>query len=361
MADLLLPSLEIANFRAFRQLRIEQLARVNLIVGKNNVGKTSLLEALWLYAHRGSWSSLWDLIEQRDEGHRPSRQILTPENVEAQAQAYAQLFYGRPDLAQFSEGLTIGSALGGGDRLSIDVGWNQKQPSVPGLPPNHVSQMIGLVVHRSGLPAITHDFALNNIALRDVVPPIPCQFVHADGLAQVAFGQLWNEITLTEREEDVIRALQIIAPDVLRVNVRVDKPAGRTTQERTVIVRLRRSDEQVRLRSLGEGMNRLFGIALALVNAKGGLLLVDEIENGLHYSALPDMWRLIFAVATRLDVQVFATTHSWDCIEAFQIAAAATAEEGQIIRLGRKGDDVVATLFDEQELALIARDQIEVR
>jgi len=361
LGNLLLPSLEVANFRAFRHLRIERLARVNLIVGKNNVGKSSLLEALWLYAHRGSWSSLWDLIERRDEGHRPGRQVVIPEGIEAQAHAYAQLFYGRPDLALVSEGLAIGSAQDGGDRLTISVGWKKNQPSIPGLPPNHLSQMIGLVVHRSGLSDITHDFALTTIGFRDVVPPIPCQFAHANGLGQATLGQLWNEITLTEREEDVIRALQIIAPDVLRVNVRVDSRSGQAEQERTVIVRLRSSDEQVRLRSLGDGMNRMFGIALTLVNAKGGLLLVDEIENGLHYSALPDMWRLIFDVAARLNVQVFATTHSWDCIEAFQIAAAATVEEGEVIRLGWKGHDVVATLFDEQELALIARDQIEVR
>ena len=53
-SDLLLPSLEIKNFRAFRHLSIEKLGRVNLVTGKNNVGKSSLLEALWLYAERGS-------------------------------------------------------------------------------------------------------------------------------------------------------------------------------------------------------------------------------------------------------------------------------------------------------------------
>lgn len=361
MGDLVLPSLKIAHFRAFRHLQITRLARVNLIVGRNNVGKTSLLEALWLYAQRGSWSSLWDVIEQRDEGYRPVRQVMTPDGIEAQAHAYAQLIYGRHDLALVSDALVIGSAQDGADRLSMHVGWKKNQPSVPGLSPNHMSQMIGLVVQRSGLPDLTHDFALTTIGTRDVVPSIPCQFVHANGLRPAILGHLWNEITLTEREEDVIRALQIIAPDVVRVNVRVDARAGRAEPERTVIVRLRSSDEQVRLRSLGDGMNRMFGIALTLVNATGGLLLVDEIENGLHYAALPDMWRLIFDVAARLNVQVVATTHSWDCIEAFQLAAAATAAEGEVIRLGWKGGDVVATLFDEQELALVARDQIEVR
>lgn len=109
-------------------------------------------------------------------------------------------------------------------------------------------------------------------------------------------------------------------------------------------------------------MQRMFGIALALVNSRNGILLVDEIENGLHYSAQPDVWRLIFRLASRLNVQVFATTHSWDCIEAFQKAAQEdTQNAGLLIRLENKKGKIIATLFDEQELGIATREQIEVR
>lgn len=60
-------------------------------------------------------------------------------------------------------------------------------------------------------------------------------------------------------------------------------------------------------------------------------------------------------------VQVLATTHSWDCIEAFQIAAAESPEEGALVRLQTKRDDIVATVFNERELAIVTREQIEVR
>ncbi len=110
-------------------------------------------------------------------------------------------------------------------------------------------------------------------------------------------------------------------------------------------------------------MNRLFGITLALVNSGDGVLVLDEIENGLHYSVLPEVWRFIFQVARRLNVQVFATTHSWDCIEAFQMAAAEDEqEEGVLVRLRQNSKgDVEAIVFDERRLAIITRDQIEVR
>ena len=109
-------------------------------------------------------------------------------------------------------------------------------------------------------------------------------------------------------------------------------------------------------------MNRMLGIALALVNAKDGMLLIDEVDTGLHYSVLPDLWKLIFEVAHRLNVQVFATSHSWDCIQAFQQAADANKdEEGMLIRLENRKDSIRAVTFDEEELAVVAREQIEVR
>src|SRR5205807_9044547 len=116
------------------------------------------------------------------------------------------------------------------------------------------------------------------------------------------------------------------------------------------------------LRTMGDGVVRLFAMILALVNAKDGFLLLDEIENGLHHSIQPDVWRLIFRVATSLNVQVFATTHSWDCIAAFQKAAAdAAGDEGMLIRLQEKSGRIVATGFDERHLRIVTRDDIEVR
>ena len=109
-------------------------------------------------------------------------------------------------------------------------------------------------------------------------------------------------------------------------------------------------------------MLRAPGISLALVNARNGILLIDEFENGLYYTVQPDIWRLIFQVARRLNIQVFATTHSWDCIEAFQLAAKEEhQEEGYLIRLEYIQDKVTATVFDESKLGIATREHIEVR
>src|SRR5438128_785497 len=101
---------------------------------------------------------------------------------------------------------------------------------------------------------------------------------------------------------------------------------------------------------------------LALVNAKDGILLIDEFENGLYYSVQPDVWLLIFQVARRINVQVFATTHSWDCVEAFEKAASGDhQEDGLLIRLESKQSDIAATVFDARQLGIATREHIEVR
>jgi AAA15 family ATPase/GTPase len=112
---------------------------------------------------------------------------------------------------------------------------------------------------------------------------------------------------------------------------------------------------------MGDGMNRVFELALGLANSKDGLLLVDELENGVHYSAQEQLWRLIFETASQLNVQVFATTHSWDCIESFQRAASAHQADGALISLARQDGDVKATVFNERDLEIITRESIEVR
>ncbi len=210
--------------------------------------------------------------------------------------------------------------------------------------------------------------SIDSIATRSVnseLGEINCAYITANGLSEGQVGKLWDGIALTGREKEILTALRIIAPGVEGLSMVED---SRTIQrrdkvlERIPIVKIAGIDEPLPLRSLGDGTQRMLGIALALVNAKDGILLIDEVENGLHYSVQPELWQLIFHIASLLNVQVFATTHSWDCIEGFQKAAQEnTQEEGLLVRLSVKEDEIVATVFDERKLGIATREQIEVR
>lgn len=381
---LLLDSLEIRGFRAFSHLRIERLGRVNLIVGKNNVGKTSLLEALWLYVYQGSPEIIWQILEARDERKRPQisaasspeerRQALIDTSLrnyglaQYQIPALKYLFYGRRDIREKIE-LQIGPMNLPEEVLSIGVGyWYVEQSGEKPKPLKFENRHTvngafpALAIQMGKQPQSLH--LLDNPLLPSPLgnPPLTnCVSVFEDGLGDDEIGELWDSIALTNLEDRVIAALRIIAPEIERLNL-VGSQQSSEGWERIPVVKLEGFDEPIPLRSLGEGMNRLFGLALALVNSKDGVLLIDEVESGLHYSVQPDVWRLIFETAHRLNVQVFAATHNWDCIEAFQQAAEENKqEEGVLIRLRNKKGMIVADLFDERDLGIVTREKIEVR
>jgi AAA15 family ATPase/GTPase len=132
-------------------------------------------------------------------------------------------------------------------------------------------------------------------------------------------------------------------------------------------VKIKGLSHPVPLNSLGDGMVRIMQLVLNIFPAKGGFLLIDEFENGLHYSVQEKVWQLLFELAEKLDIQVFATTHSWDCIESFsKVASANKATEGMLFRVGRsvrtsdKGR-VIATVFDGKQLDNITQSDVEVR
>jgi len=372
---LILESLEIHRFRAFRHLQVERLGRVNLVVGKNNVGKTCLLEALLLYASRGSLITMRRLLESRDEtSHFPLRS-----EGKAKGQSVRYLFHGRNELGEQVEPIQIGPLDSADGVLVIEVSWFREQFDqqgrrqlqwlsseaydtaevlLPGLRVELGSQLVLNYPLEIDIPDITRLSLPRKLKEME----IHHTFIPANGLSGEQITLLWDKIALTDLEQDVLASLRIIAPQVERVNL---VGSQESDGERIPVVKVVGIAAPLPLRSVGEGMNRLFGITLALTNAKGGMLLIDEIDSGLHYSVQPDLWRLIFQIAHRLNVQVFATTHSWDCIKAFQQAAQEDVPgEGLLISLRDKEDEpghVVAILFAGPELAVVTREQIEVR
>ncbi len=120
--------------------------------------------------------------------------------------------------------------------------------------------------------------------------------------------------------------------------------------------------ELVPLPLMGEGMGRLLSIILAIANAKGGTILIDEIENGLHYSVLTDVWKAITDAARRADVQIFATTHSLECIRAAHEAFESSEKyDFRYHRLERIKDEIRAVTYDQENLAISDEMNLEMR
>jgi hypothetical protein len=369
-------NLTIESFRSFRELKLERLGRVNLITGRNNTGKSSVLEALRILASDSIPFTLYSILTDREEYFSEVDDSARQADNDA-AMQLSTLFHGFPLSTEDWRPIVISS--NGGQRpmkVSLKLGWFSEERSADGSR-TYIPQQSDLFDEEGRVLAIvsaTGDserifpfgylrrYGYRPRALRPDygnAPPISCIYVSAyGGESTAAFGALWDKIALSDHEASVVDALRIIDPSISAVSM----VGGQGVRgPRTAIVRSSRIPRPVPLRSFGDGLNRLFGIALSLVNANDGLLLIDEFENGMHFSVQLDTWRMIFKLAASLGVQVFATSHSWDAIDAFQKAAAETPEEGVLVRLARKGEDIVPTIFREDELRVATRDGIEVR
>jgi len=369
-------NLVIEHFRAYRHINIKGLGQVNLITGRNNTGKSTVLEALRLLASDASPSVLSSILRSREEDFEEIDETTRPVDQEGGFQL-SSLFQNFPE---FSEKILPILITSNGRqrplRLSMWVEWFSEARGPDGskrLIPQEknlfgeAEAVPGLVIEAGGARRnLSLDYLRRySSRLRPFRSELadesrlPCMYVSPySGERTASLGPLWDKIALSDRENDVAEALRIIDPDISAVSMVGGEGPRRT---RTAIVRTSRFPCPVPLRSFGDGLNRLFSIVLSLVNAKDGLLLIDEFENGMHHTVQADAWRAVFKLARNLDIQVVATSHSWDTVEAFQKVACEDVGEGVLIRLSRKGEDIIPTLFRESELAVATRDRIEVR
>ena len=137
---------------------------------------------------------------------------------------------------------------------------------------------------------------------------------------------MWNAIALTPDEELVLNTLACLDSEIERIAPQTSTAPywGRAGSRSGFRIKHRRFENPVPIGSMGEGIWRLLSLAIVLTQCRGGVLLVDEIDTGLHHTAMADMWKMIMSAAHRLDVQVFATTHSSDCIGSFAVATSSS-------------------------------------
>lgn len=386
----MLDSLLIKNFRSLERLEVPKLGRVNLIVGKNNSGKSTVLEALRIYAGNGHHRLLDSISAEHDETYR----VKDGERVEPNAPLpFQDFFIGRTFPTVDDTAIHIGSATQLDDVLRVEHVFlaemreqdfdeegdpiiRVKRRVVPKAQlENEVGELRQALQLSKGdkryapffLDASNSRSRFFGVESGYVTPcsVIPTQFISQDELSDE-----WDKVALTEHEDVIKEALRIIAPEFENLTfVRSDdvRSSPRPNFQRSAKVKLSNVSRPVPLNSLGDGMLRVLQLALKLFAAKDGFLLIDEFENGLHYSVQEKLWALLFEMAERHNIQIFATTHSWDCIESFtKVAVDRKQTDGVLFRLGRSvrtSDQgrVIATVFDEAALQNITQADVEVR
>jgi AAA15 family ATPase/GTPase len=112
---------------------------------------------------------------------------------------------------------------------------------------------------------------------------------------------------------------------------------------------------------MGQGFGKLLTIVTAMVLREAPIFLIDEISEGFHYSILSDVWRTIVTTAIEHSAQVFATTHSYECIEAAVEGSKDHKGKLGMFRLERDVDHVLAVDVDDEGLRAAMRLGFELR
>ncbi len=391
-----LDSLKIQNFRLLEDVEVKKLGHVNLIVGKNNSGKSTVLEALTLLASGFERKAVFDIANNRDdikhvitEDRRPRDTRVAFENFfsgrEYPKEDESYLFIGNEDKKYikikhvYYEDIETQSKVGDNIFIKTEQKVIRKKEAIDLILAENLSS--GLEVHISNSkPKIVGLEEDDNLSYRrpaSFEKLLPHSFIASQVNSITDLAREWDKLVFTEHEALIVEILKIIEPNIESLAFISDDYAHKRFELnnraingediRVPYIKILDKEGRVPLHSMGDGVIRLLQIILRIFNAQNGFLLIDEFENGLHYSIQAEVWRLIFELSKQLNIQVFATTHSWDCIESFaQVAKEREDLEGVLFRMGRsvrKSDNgkVIATEFDEDELYNLTKDKIEVR
>jgi AAA15 family ATPase/GTPase len=357
-------SFEVTNFRCFDALKIESLTRVNLVTGVNNSGKTTLLEALFL--HIGSRNPSLTLIINSWRGLS-----IVRESAEKQ---WASLFWKFKDshhiklLGTSSNGSQRSLEISTGSVSSVLTG-EKTHPDQAELISGPRQNIIFVYVdemgkrHKvEGTPVFVKINNMMTYELRiepSLLPRTTMTGIFVNSHAGSNLDeeiQRFSNLRKKEKDEFVLAALRIIEPRLERLEI--------LTHQGISMIHgyMKWYDEPVPSPLLGDGVRRSLSVLLAIGAAENGVVLIDEIENGIHHTAMKALWMVIAEASKTFNCQIFATTHSEECIRAAHDAfKESESYDLSLYRLDKKNDSIGVVVYDEETLDTALSIPLEVR
>lgn len=358
-------SIEIQGFRGFERFEMTDLGLVNLLVGRNNSGKTSVLEAIYLLTSKGDPQAIWQLLWRRGEQFAEERARDNPELD------ICHLFNGH--VLQLGSKIVF-SAKNQSPKRSIEFEISEptakdrerfapRFPLVMHVKGNHIQASTLPITRKGGLPydAIEMPRRLRGRVIDD---SDRAQFITTDSLDSNELVKMWNKISLTPHEHLALEAMSFLDPSIERI---ASQSIGEYINYSRGGFKVKQKGRElpVPIGSFGEGVWRMLAMSIAIAYAsgtEGGVLLVDEIDTGLHYTALTKMWKLLYKAAKEFGVQIFATTHSSDCVESLaQICSGGQDAKHRVTLQRIEAGKEKSIPFSEGEIKMAAEHKMEIR
>lgn len=362
---MLLTSLKISHFRNHRELCLDRLGRINLIAGRNGAGKTSLLEAVWLFGGADSPALSARVENGRGMSTGYSRDV------------FRDIFY-RFDPGQPAHISAQGDWGTKPRSLNIQLQKSSIQPDLTDLNMSQTESDVEIIFSYTddqdceylsrafgyerviSFPSLgsggTTESGIQEEAQRIPQRPHSVFMASAHRETEQSVAARLGQLQLQGIDQEILVFLRQLEPKLNALN-------SITLGSKSVVhASIEGLSRPIPVRLVGEGFNRILELALAMDTARGGQLLVDEIENGLHYSVLQDVFSILSDLAQQFDVQIFATTHSAECIDsAHQAFLHKDTGELAVFRLDRTPERTKAVRFDRENLNTAVQFNMEIR
>jgi hypothetical protein len=331
----MIQSLHIENFRCFPKLDLQDLGMFNIIVGSNGAGKTALLESIFLPG------GVHDLVFKLRTFRGLATPPITPvkENYEA---AWKDLFF------KFSQITPIKIVLDGSEpnsrTLSIYYNPLANTPLFPGFQPTDKAPNVPKPDSSSVIPLTFETDALGKKYINNAIfeptgnfvrtgePPPRATIAFIPSTQQFGNAQLFSQIDVKNQKEKLIKVLKEVFPIVNDLSVQY--PGGVAEVYCTVPT----LPEKIPVGLVSNGIHKLLTILLNIATQANGAVLVDEIENGIHFESLENAWRAVFKFCKEYNVQLFASTHSLECLQSLIPFLNDEKNDFRLIRLKELGD-----------------------
>ena len=292
MNEHFIKNIEIKNFKCFDNFKAEGFGRVNLIGGKNNVGKSTLLEALYinLNGSNTNWflNSIFEIIRKRDN-------FFVAHSAKSAFNFFKTAFAFKTMMSKDYKNDT-----------QNNINTNQNEVSFSFLEKfsgTSISYVINKKSSEENISLIDFKDLFNDAKRYNTDCTV--HFLRPIGLSNVFIEEYYANVQKLEAESRLDESLNIFDNKIKKFKIINSEP------------QVLQNDEYISITQLGDGTKKLINIFISIYSANNSILLIDELDNGIHYSHLDKLWEIILTISKEQNVQVFATTHSKECIESY--------------------------------------------